>query len=188
MISAAPWWTKARALRPRRNSRPLCGCSPTTFRPTTTSGRCCSARAGPREAVPHLERAVTGSLHLAEANRYLGEALAKSGRVPEAIDRYQLAAKLDPSSVEAAFGLGNALAVQGRYQEAIPEFRRAVALAPDLIRVRNNLANALLFSGQVEAAIEEYRRALQLRPDDASVRDNLARALLYRRSPGVSAP
>ncbi len=136
----------------------------------------------PREAVPHLERALAGPLHVTEARLALADALAQSDRLAESLEQYRAVARLEPDNLKANFGLGNALAAQGRYAEAIPVLRQAVALDPNQVVTRNNLGNALMFAGQTEAAISQYREALNLSPGNAEVEKNLDQALALQQA------
>ena len=131
----------------------------------------------PAEAIPHLERALSAPRHQAELRRFLGEAYEQTGAYARAAERYAEALRLDPGSVEAAFGLGNNLAAQGRYAEALGPLRQAADLAPERADIRNNLANGLMILGRTREAVAEYREALRRDPNNAAIRANLERAL-----------
>jgi Flp pilus assembly protein TadD len=62
----------------------------------------------------------------AEARNVLGAALARAGRVDEAILQLEKAVSLSPDSFEYRFNLGRFLAAQQRFAEAVPNFEVAV--------------------------------------------------------------
>jgi len=108
----------------------------------------------------------------------LGNALARSGRLPEAIAHYEAALRLRPDYVVAHHNLGSVLAQVGRLPEAIAHFETALRLAPDNLVAQNDLGNALARSGQFQTAITHYEAALRLEPNDIDVRCNLGIALV----------
>jgi tetratricopeptide (TPR) repeat protein len=61
-----------------------------------------------------------------------GSALAKSGRIPEAIAHFETAVRIDPNSVDAHVNLGIAFSgIHGRRAEAIRHFQTALRVKPD---------------------------------------------------------
>jgi tetratricopeptide (TPR) repeat protein len=62
----------------------------------------------------------------------LANALAKTGRLPEAIAQYETALHLQPHYVQAHVILGSALAETGRLPEAIVQYKAALRLQPDV--------------------------------------------------------
>ena len=71
---------------------------------------------------------------------YLGIALARVGRVAEAIQHWERTLKLKPDDVEAHMNLGNALRRQGQMPEAIEQYEQALKLRPDFGPAREALA------------------------------------------------
>ena len=114
----------------------------------------------------------------ARAHNNLGVALARMGRVPEAILHYEQALRIWPDYVNAHNNLGLALAEQGEDQEAVEQYDQALRLRPDYALAHNNLASALMKQGRLQGAIEHYEQAMRLRPDIASGHYNLGNALL----------
>ena len=113
------------------------------------------------------------------AHHNLGNYLADSpGRLPEAIENYEAALRLNPNSATTCTDLGNALAKDPRrLAEAIAQYEAALRIADSAI-TRNNLASTLLrIPGRLDDAIAEYRAALRIDPDYADARRNLAIAL-----------
>jgi tetratricopeptide (TPR) repeat protein len=116
---------------------------------------------------------VTGGNYLAHHN--LGVALAEEGRLPEAIEQYEAALRIEPDAPNVETDYGNALARSGHYPEAIAHYRAALRVLPDSPIAHNDLGNALAATrGGAPEAIAEYQTALRLKPDYADARNNLA--------------
>jgi len=73
----------------------------------------------------------------------LANALARSGRLDEAIAQFQEALKQRPDVPEIHNNLGLALEMHGRTDEAIAEFREALKLNPDYADAKKNLESLL---------------------------------------------
>jgi len=96
----------------------------------------------------------------------LGNALAKTGRLPEAIAQYQAALYLDPDYAQARVNLGTAFAETGRLPEAIAQYEAALRLQPDvaggrLPEVIAQLQAALHLSAQQHPPLGEASRPTQ---------------------------
>jgi len=109
-----------------------------------------------------------------------GIALARQGRIDDAVHAYERAIATEPGLAEAHYNLGIAHRAQGRMADAAACWRRAIALRPDFVPAHNNLGSALLELGQVDAAIAAHRRALEIDPRSLPALINLGNAL--RRS------
>lgn len=107
----------------------------------------------------------------------LGGALARKGRVAEAIAEYRRAIELDPALEMAHYNLAIALAEQGETDAAISEYREAVRLDPRFQKAHYNLAITLAGQGRDDEAIEHFAASLALRPDDADTLNNAALVL-----------
>jgi Flp pilus assembly protein TadD len=107
----------------------------------------------------------------------LGVALAQGGRVPEAIQSFRDALRLDPDFPVAHDELGRALERSGRAAEAVEHYKRAVFLQPDYVAAQVDLGNALLGMGNLQDAIAHYEQALRIKPDDAEAHNNLGTTL-----------
>jgi Tfp pilus assembly protein PilF len=103
------------------------------------------------------------------------------GKVPEAIEHYQQALRIDPDYAEAHHNLGGALLRVGKPKEAIGHFQEAVRTKPDYADAHYNLAVALEKMGRLTEAIGEYQQALRLKPDFALGHNNLGVALWHAR-------
>jgi len=96
--------------------------------------------------------------------------------VPEAIQHYQQALRLNPNDAANHTNLGIALEHEGKTREAIEHYRQALRLQPDLVEAHNDLAMALVQLGQFQEAIDHWQRALQIKPDFAKAHYNLGMA------------
>jgi len=75
----------------------------------------------------------------------LGNALARVGRLDEALKNYAEALRIDPSkAAEVHNNIGAALIVKGRFEEAIPYLRYALQKMPDDANARKNMQEALM--------------------------------------------
>jgi tetratricopeptide (TPR) repeat protein len=115
-----------------------------------------------------------------EARHNLGDALAAQGKLPEAIQQYELARQLKPDHVLAHNALGIALATQGRLDEAIPHFETALQLKPNFAVGHYNLSVALAAKGKLDEALQQCETAIRLKPDYAEAHHNLGVALAFQ--------
>ncbi|MGO9243200.1 MAG: tetratricopeptide repeat protein [Verrucomicrobiia bacterium] len=107
----------------------------------------------------------------------LGNALARAGRVPEAIVQYEQALRINPDLAEAHNNLGNLLMRSGRMPEAREHLERALRIDPNLAEAHNNLGTALAQTGEITDAIAHYQQALRIQPRYAEAHYNLGIAL-----------
>jgi tetratricopeptide (TPR) repeat protein len=119
--------------------------------------------------------AVTKNNYVAQNN--LGNAHAKEGNLPKAINHYRESIRLKPDHAKAYNNLGIALAKQGKVKDAIRHYSEALRLNSGYAQAYNNLGVALTEQGQVDEAIQSYNRALELKPDYAEAHNNLGVAL-----------
>jgi len=115
------------------------------------------------------------------AHNNLGLVLSQiPGRMPEAIDHFAAAVKLNPGYAEAHLNLGEVLArIPGRLDEAIAEDEAAVRLVPDLAEAHGTLGVALAqATGRLPEAVTEFETAVRLSPGSATMHDHLGVALL----------
>ncbi len=112
--------------------------------------------------------------HVEEGNRK-----AKAGDAPAAVEQYDSAARVDPSSPIPDFNKGVALAKGGEAAAARDALLAAAAskdagIAADALY---NLGNVYLEGQQYGEAVDSYLKSLDLDPADADARRNLEIAL-----------
>jgi Flp pilus assembly protein TadD len=100
----------------------------------------------------------------ARARTNLGNALARSGRIPDALPHYTAAIRIDPKYQEAHANLGLALLQAGRPAEALPPLGEALKLRPGDTEAERNLGEALANLNRMPEALEHFRRAAELAP------------------------
>ena len=107
----------------------------------------------------------------------LGNTLSEANRIPEAMDLFKQALRINPDNDAAYYNLGTALALTGRMSEAIAQYEQALRIRPNFAKAHNNLGNALLLTGRTSEAIDQYEQALLIRPNFAEAHGNLGAAL-----------
>lgn len=115
----------------------------------------------------------------AAAHNNLGQLLAESGRVDEAIASYERSIELRPDDPAAYLNLGNAYGQLGRHDEAIASIRVSLEKGPDRPNTWTSLANELFVTGQADEAYEACTRALELDPEFGPAWYNLS-AICHR--------
>lgn len=111
------------------------------------------------------------------------DALHHERRLPEAVEAYTEAQRLNPSSADAWYGAGCANLTLKAAGAAASCLARAVALAPHSGRARYNLGKALFELGEVEAAVAAFIEAERLEPNLTE----MVRASIATVIPGCSA-
>ncbi len=114
------------------------------------------------------------------AQQNLADALRDSGRLDEAIDRYQLALVLEPQRADALNNRGVAYQLSGRPEQAATSYRAALAANPGHARAHANLGLALIDAGRFDEGIAECESALRIDPDLPAAHHNLG--IAYARS------
>jgi len=107
----------------------------------------------------------------------LGLALARQGKLVEAVEHYQTALRLEPDYADAYTNVGVALANQGRLAEAIEHYRQALRIKRDHADAHTNWGAALAQQGKLDEAIEHYRQALEIKPESADAHNHWGLAL-----------
>jgi Flp pilus assembly protein TadD len=75
-------------------------------------------------------------------------ALARGGRLADALVEFREAVRLDPGSAQAQNNLGLALVQTGNAAEAVTHFQAAVGAKPDFREARQNLERAQRLLGR----------------------------------------
>jgi len=107
----------------------------------------------------------------------LGSWLSKNGRMPEALDQYSTALKMQPDDPLILYDVANALASLGKLDEAVKNYRRALQFAPGRPNILNNLGCVLMSQKRLPEAVTNFEAALKGEPRFAYAHNNLATAL-----------
>jgi tetratricopeptide (TPR) repeat protein len=107
----------------------------------------------------------------------LGLAYWDRNDYPHALQAFQQAVKVGPSSAEAHNWLGVALLEKTDLPGATAEFRKAISLDPKSVRAYTNLGSSLAKSGELAEAVEMFQKALTLEPNSLAAHMNLGVAL-----------
>ena len=111
----------------------------------------------------------------------LGLALAKRGRLDEAMGHYAEALKNNPDLMAVAEvhnNMGIALAKQGRLNEGVVHFSEALKLTPGYAKAHNNMGIALAKQGRLNEAVFHFSEALKSDPEYAGAHNNLGLVLM----------
>jgi tetratricopeptide (TPR) repeat protein len=134
----------------------------------------------PMGAVVPLQKATELLPEDARAKFFLGVALERSGRIPDAIAQYEKAETADSRAVDVRLALGHATATAKQWPGSEKAFRNALSLQPnanDSAEAYLGLSTALAAQQKFEEASEALDAYSYLRPDDVKVR--LERARLF---------
>jgi tetratricopeptide (TPR) repeat protein len=118
----------------------------------------------------------------------MGVLLARSNQVPQAIERFRLAIRLDPQYLRAHINLSRTLVGTGGTEEAIRELGQAIELAPNRADLEYDLGTLLGENQQNEAAVKHFQAALAHDPNFAKAYFNWAVSLaqLNRRTEAIA--
>lgn len=111
------------------------------------------------------------------AHNNLAEALAREGRVADAVPHLERALQLQPAFAEAENNLGDDLRALGRFAEAVPHFEAALRLQPTYAVAHNNLGIVFMSTNRPDEGIAQFKEALRLNPKYAQAHFNLGLAL-----------
>jgi protein O-mannosyl-transferase len=103
----------------------------------------------------------------------LGCALSEQGKTREAIEQFELAARLEPKCVDAEYNQGAMHARLGEFDQAIDHYRAALAINDGHALAHNYLGFIQGIRGQYRAAKSNIRRAIEISPDFAEAHANL---------------
>jgi len=114
-------------------------------------------------------------------NNNYGCYLFDSGRLDEAVDKFETALQINPNYLMARANIGNTFLKQGKYNEAIANFKQALLLKEDLPNVYSNLGRAYAGLERYELAIQNYDKAIKLNPNQQNARYHLGLTLLAQK-------
>jgi len=118
---------------------------------------------------------VTSDNYLIHNN--LGNALAKHGRLGDAVKHFKEALRVKPDYGNAHYNLGIVLEKQGQVNSAINHYKEALRIKPGSAQTHNNMGIALKKQGDFDKAIKHYKEAIRIDPDFKEVHYNMGNAL-----------
>jgi|HubBroStandDraft_1064217.scaffolds.fasta_scaffold00139_42 tetratricopeptide (TPR) repeat protein len=113
------------------------------------------------------------------AYKYLGVALARSGKSGEALEQDAHALQLDPTNATVHYDMGVLLIQTGKEEMAIAHFREAIRLDAGLTSAHFQLANLLMRRGKDKEAEAEYGIVVSLEPQNGFARLMQAMAAVH---------
>ena len=113
-------------------------------------------------AEEQFRAAIAADPDSAAARSKLGAALARQGRLDEAIEAIRGALERNPAYAPAFSNLGNAYRELGRLDDAVAAYRRAIELDPAYWVPHQNLAVVYKQQGRVREFVAEMKQANRL--------------------------
>ena len=107
------------------------------------------------------------------AHNNLGTALAREGKLEEAIYQFREALKGKPDFSDAHYNLGTALGILGNHEEAVYHLREALKGETGLSEVHNKIGRLLSQQKKFNEAIYHFQKALEINPDFANAHNNI---------------
>jgi tetratricopeptide (TPR) repeat protein len=132
----------------------------------------------PADAIDPLQHAIDLMPDQERPVFLLATAYDRSGKLDEAIAKYQAAEKLDAKDFDVHLALGLALLRAKRPADAQPEFHAALNLRPDSDQAHLGLGECLIAAKQYQAGSAELQTFLKSHPYDAKIRVERAAALV----------
>ncbi|TAN63444.1 tetratricopeptide repeat protein [bacterium] len=108
----------------------------------------------------------------------IGFALAKAGRLDEALKYFDKLIRLKPEFWLGYFNAGEALMQSNRAPQAVRYFEKVVSLKPDHVDGYSKLGIALTRSGRPDDALRAFARVLSARPYSPDAHINAGNALM----------
>lgn len=124
----------------------------------------------PGAAIEPLTRAAELKPEEARPKLLLGLAYERSKKLPEAIEQFQAAEKLDAKDFDTHFSLGRVLLSSNRAPEAETEFRAALAIKHDSAPAHLGLAQSLIAQKKFDSGELELAAYIAANPNDAQAR------------------
>ncbi|MFA5799456.1 MAG: tetratricopeptide repeat protein [Candidatus Peribacteraceae bacterium] len=103
----------------------------------------------------------------------LAAAYVRLGMLPEALETYGHAIRLDPELPDGYYGIGNIFEKQGKLSEAVVQYRRTLEVNPTYTNALNNLGGVSIRLREWDSAIAALERSIELKPDFAAAHYNL---------------
>ena len=125
------------------------------------------------EALAACGQAVTMDASLASGHTCLGVVLTGSGKYEQAVQEFQRASLLDPTSDDAYRGLAAAYESLGKLADAEKTYRRAIALRPQYWAGYSWLGTFYFRNGRQSEALGMFNQVIKLAPDSFRGYSNL---------------
>jgi len=100
----------------------------------------------------------------ARAHTWWGLALARAGRIDEALDKFNLSSQLDPNQTQNYYYWGLVLIMKGDNEHAVDKFENALLLDPENSKVYASWGAALNNLERYDEAIKKLEEALAHNP------------------------
>jgi Flp pilus assembly protein TadD len=129
------------------------------------------------EAIAHFNQSLAARASLsvhANTRKQLAWALARHGRIEDAIADYREAVRLAPGDADALTSLADLLRRQGRLDEAVEAYSRALGIRPNQASTHVSLGQTLASQGKIADATRHFEAALRLDPNHPQARRALA--------------
>jgi len=111
----------------------------------------------------------------------LGVALARQGKIDEAVTHFTEAIRLNPGDIDAHYSLGQAMTHLGQPKKAVEHFSDVLRLKPDHAQAHGYLGSLMLTGGQLNGAAVHLSEAVRLDPNYADAYYNIGQ-LMYRQN------
>ncbi len=106
------------------------------------------------------------------AHYFMGNVLAKEGKLEQAISEYRTALTIRPN-VDFGIRFAKFLEDHGRPDEALAEYAKASSADPEFAEAHFEFATALSRQGRMAEAVEQYLQTLKLNPNYPSAENDL---------------
>jgi len=126
-----------------------------------------------QDSVRLLTHAVAVTKNNASTYYNLGNVYSMDGRIPEALESYRQALRINPDYPDVYNSLGVILFRQGKAEEAIGQYREALKRNPAYANAYFNMGLARVAQGRIDEALACYDQALKVKPDFAEVHNNI---------------
>ncbi len=136
------------------------------------------AKAQPAEALAAFRKAAELQPGDAEPHLSAGAALEEQGKIDEAAQEYQQAARLDLKSAEPLAALVNLYTRARRLPDAEFALRKYLAVQPANTVAHVQLGRVLMAEGYIDQAVAEYETVLKLDPNDSTANREMASAFV----------
>ena len=102
-----------------------------------------------------------------------GLSFLEQGQLPAALECFEKALMIEPTSFEGHHNKGMVLEKMGRLHEALGHYQQAIEYCPESSRTFNNLGNAYRELDRLNEAIQSFEKAIELDPNYAEAFSNL---------------